>query len=174
MEEMIDVIDAKSGLKTGEVISKSEAHSKGVWHTSIHIIIISKDYTKILLQKRCKAKSFYPNIWDFAVGGHVSSNESPIEAANRELKEELGLISSKIQLLKVIRESLINGNIKSNEYVYVYLINDDIKIQDIVLQTQEVSDVRWFTKEEFLGLIKNDMIIPHDEEFKLIKAMIKY
>ena len=54
---MIDVLDEKTGDLTGEVISKSEAHKTGKWHGSIHILIVNKDGTKTLLQKRCAQKN---------------------------------------------------------------------------------------------------------------------
>ena len=56
MEEMIDVLDGETGKLTGKVISKKEAHKKGIWHSSIHILIVNKDCTKTLLQKRCERK----------------------------------------------------------------------------------------------------------------------
>lgn len=50
MEEMIDVLDGFTGEKTGEVISKNEAHRTGIWHGSIHVLIVNNDKSKTLLQ----------------------------------------------------------------------------------------------------------------------------
>ena len=69
--------------KTGEVIDKSSAHRLGIWHSAIHLIIVNKDSTKVIFQKRAKNKDFYPNMWDISVGGHIKSNEIDIEAAKR-------------------------------------------------------------------------------------------
>ena len=52
MEEMVDVLDEETGSLVGEVISKNEAHRIGKWHGSIHILIVNKDKTKTLLQKK--------------------------------------------------------------------------------------------------------------------------
>ena len=41
------------------------------------------------------------------------------------------------------------------------MINDDINISDIILQKDEVSDVRWFTKKELNDLIYKNKIIDH-------------
>ena len=49
--EFIDLYDEKTGLKTGEVIDKDIAHSNGLWHKSIHILIFSFNKKKILLQR---------------------------------------------------------------------------------------------------------------------------
>lgn len=58
MEELVSVYNEETGEKTDEIITKTEAHKKGIYHSSIHIIIINKDKTKILLQKRCQDKKF--------------------------------------------------------------------------------------------------------------------
>lgn len=83
MEEMIDVLDEKTGELVGEIISKNEAHRIGKWHGSIHILIVNKDKTKTLLQKRCAQKKLYPNMWDIAVGGHISAGETALISAKR-------------------------------------------------------------------------------------------
>jgi len=61
-------IDSLTIEKTGEVISKNDAHSKGVWHNLIHILLVNKEKNKILLQKRCADKKLYLNRWDITVG----------------------------------------------------------------------------------------------------------
>ena len=70
MEELVNVYDEKTEEKTDKIITKTEAHENGIWHSAIHIIIINKEKTKVLLQKRCEAKKFFPNMWDISVGGH--------------------------------------------------------------------------------------------------------
>ncbi|HAB67132.1 MAG TPA: NUDIX hydrolase [Firmicutes bacterium] len=174
MEEMVDVIDSITGDKTGEVVSKREAHSKGIWHSSIHILLVNKDRTKILLQKRCADKKLYPNRWDITVGGHISAGENPLISAHRELEEELGLDSKKydFKFIKRIKEEFINNGINSKEFVYVYLIEEDVNCKDIVLQKEEVSEARWFKKEEFLDLIEKKLIINHYQEFEILKDIL--
>lgn len=176
MEEMVDVLDEYTGEKTGDVISKNEAHKKGIWHGSIHILIINNDKTKTLLQKRCADKKLYPNTWDIAVGGHITAGEDDITSAKRELMEELGLNSEKLKLEKIdrITEKLNNNGVISNEYVSVFVVYADIDINNIKLQVEEVSDVKWFTKKELNELIKEEKIIPHDYEFKVLNKLLKY
>lgn len=173
--ELVDVYDSIVGSKTGEVISKDEAHSKGIWHSAIHILIINKDKNKILLQKRCADKKLYPNRWDISVGGHISSGEEPLTSAHRELEEELGLNPEKLEFkfIKRIKEEFINNGVNSKEFVYIYLIEEDINIKDIVLQKEEVSEAKWFSKEEFYKLIEKKQIINHYQEFELLRNIFK-
>lgn len=171
MDEIIDIVDEYTGKITGDTIGKNEAHRLGIWHSSIHLIVISKDRDKILLQKRCKEKKFFPNVWDVTVGGHIASGENDLEALRRELKEELGLDLEDYSYEKigVIKEKLTNNGIISNEFVHIYLICDDIDIDNIRLQVEEVEDIRWFTKKEFERLIQDDMVINHVKEYKTLR-----
>ncbi len=175
MEELVNVYDEKTEEKTDKIITKTEAHAKGIWHSAIHIIIINKEKTKILLQKRCEEKKFFPNMWDISVGGHISANEEPLTTAKRELEEELGLNPKEYEFkfITKIKEEFINNGINSKEFVYVYLIIGDINTSKITLQKEEVSDFLWTTKEELNKLIENKVIINHKEEFELINEIIK-
>lgn len=172
-EEMVDVYNPL-GEKTGEVISKNEAHSKGIWHSAIHILLVNKEKNKILLQKRCADKKLYPNRWDITVGGHISAGEEALVSAHRELEEELGLDSKKYEFkfLDRIKEEFINNGICSKEFVYVYLIEADVNVKEITLQKKEVSEAKWFTKEKFFDLIEKKQIINHYQEFEIMKSIL--
>lgn len=175
MEEMIDVLDGETGKITGEVISKKEAHKRGIWHSSIHILIVNKDCTKTLLQKRCERKDLYPNMWDIAVGGHISAGEDPISSAKRELEEELGLDSSKydFQVFEVVKEMFHDHDVISNEFVSCFVIYDDIDIRSIQLQEEEVSEAKWCTKKELNEFIRNNQMIPHHREYEILNEILK-
>ena len=175
MDEMIDVLDEYTGEKTGEVISKNEAHTKGIWHGSIHVLIVNNDKSKTLLQKRCAEKKLYPNTWDIAVGGHISAGEDDITSAKRELEEELGLNPEELKIEKVdrITEKLVNNGVISNEYVSIFIAYADIDINDITLQVEEVSEAKWCTKEELNKFIGDKVIIPHVREYEILNEILK-
>lgn len=169
MEEYVDILN-DNGKETGEIITKKEAHKTGKWHRAVHIWIISEDKKKILLQKRCPDKNLFPNMWDISVGGHVSSGEETLISAKRELSEELGLNPQnyKFEYVNVIKEEFVDGDIVSNEFVTIYKIISDVDIDAIVLQKEEVSEARWFTKDELNSLREEEKVIPHIEEFSMI------
>lgn len=174
MEEYVDILEEETGEKTGEIITKKEAHKTGKWHSSVHIWIVSEDKKKILLQKRCPDKNLFPNMWDISVGGHVSSREETLISAKRELSEELGLNPDnyKFEYVDVIKEKFIDGEIVSNEFVTIYKIISDVSLKDITLQKEEVSEVRWFSKKELNNLRDESKVIPHIEEFDLISNIL--
>ncbi len=174
MDEMIDVLNEHTGEKTGEVILKSEAHKKGIWHGSIHVLIVNNDRSKTLLQKRCADKKLYPNTWDIAVGGHISSGEDDLTSAKRELEEELGLNPETFNIERVGRttEKLNNNGVISNEYVSIFIVYADIDIKDIKLQVEEVSEAKWCTVEELNRFIEEGIIIPHEKEYEILNEVL--
>ncbi len=58
------------------------------------IVLVFNDKQELLLQLRSKHDSSFPLHWDFSVGGAMEPQENHKDAAERELKEELGIISS--------------------------------------------------------------------------------
>ena len=72
-EELIDVLD-ENGVKTGEVLSRSEVHKKGLWHRAIVVAVINEN-NEILLQQRSANKDKNANMWDISVAGHISAGQ---------------------------------------------------------------------------------------------------
>ena len=173
MGEMVDIYNPNTMKKTGEIIDKSAAHRLGIWHSSIHLIIINKNKTKVLFQKRANNKDLYPNMWDISVGGHIMSKESDIVAAKRELKEELGIESNNIEFVKKYKEELSNNGVDSKEIVSLFIMYLDENVVKFKLQKEEVSCIKWLTQMEMEKLIKERKTIPHVEEYNLLREILK-
>jgi isopentenyl-diphosphate delta-isomerase type 1 len=94
--ECLEVVDEDNQVIG--IASRQEIHEKGLRHRSVHIFIFN---TKgdLYLQKRSPHKDQYPEHWDTSAAGHTDPGESPLEAAQRELMEELGL---DVTLMKVL------------------------------------------------------------------------
>lgn len=87
IEELIDVLD-ENGIKTGEVLPRSEIHNRGLWHRAIVVAIVNGD-NEVLLQKRSATKKKNPGMWDISVAGHISAGQDSLSAAAREINEEV-------------------------------------------------------------------------------------
>src|SRR5690606_35841177 len=98
MDEYIDILDDQ-GNYTGEVVLKSEAHSKGLFHPTVHIWFYTVN-SELLLQKRMVTKKTFPGLWDVSVAGHIGTGEDIHDSAMREVHEELGLNLKKKELIK--------------------------------------------------------------------------
>ena len=72
-------------------VSFKEAHSnKEIIHRAAHVFIFNSE-GKIVLQKRSKSMVYYPDHWESSASGHVDYGESYLDAARRELNEEIGI-----------------------------------------------------------------------------------
>lgn len=157
MNEFFDVLNER-GEYLNKVESRAECHKNGLWHRAVVLFIISEDNSKVLLQKRSATKKLWPNLWDVTAAGHVLAGELGYQTVIRETKEEIGVEVNKEDLEYIgstISETNQNGinNKHFNEY-FVY--HKNINIDDIVLQEEEVSDIKWITKEELYAKIDNN------------------
>jgi len=173
--ELLDVLDC-DGNKLNIVKDKKEIYKDGDFHRSVHIWIMNSN-NELLVQKRNPKKETYPNLWAISVAGHVRSGEESIQAALRELKEELGQKITKEDLTYLFtlkrEEEIKNGYLRVIDDVYlVYL---DIDVENTKLQFSELTDIK-YVYYEYLEEILNDDdpdYVPYCEEHKLLFKYLK-
>ena len=153
--ELFDIVD-EYGNPTGETIERGLAHKEGVRHRTAHIWIAREVNGKwqVLLQKRAQTKDSFPGRYDTSSAGHIQAGDEPLEAAIRELQEELGIVASPEELkyagtfnIKYEKE-FHNKLFKDNEIAFVYVYLGEIDIDDIIVQEEELECVEWFDLEE--------------------------
>lgn len=139
--EFLDIIDFKSGQKTGEKVLRTEAHQKGLAHNAIHIWIISELDGKphLLFQKRSFAKPNFPGLLAATIGGHVQTGES-LKDVLRESKEELGIEVEPPELNLVDRHPFthILGDYKDYEWIDEYYLNKNLELNEYEFTDGEV------------------------------------
>lgn len=148
--ELLDIADENGNL-TGEVMEREKAHELNLLHWEISVFLIN-DKKEVLLQKRAATKKMNPNMWG-SCAGHVDSGEGIEETALRELEEEIGIKFS-IDDLHVLEEMQVTKkeiNSHLTRVYYVYYNGNDFKIQ-----TEELSEVKWFNIEDVINMIKNN------------------
>lgn len=148
--ELLDIVDENGNL-TGEVMEREKAHELNLLHWEISVFLIN-DKKEVLLQKRAATKKMNPNMWG-SCAGHVDSGEGIEETALRELEEEIGIKFS-IDDLHVLEEMQVTKkeiNSHLTRVYYVYYNGNDFKIQ-----TEELSEVKWFNIEDVINMIKNN------------------
>ena len=85
-------------------------------------------------------------------GGHVLAGEDGLTGLKRELKEELGPKNVTIKHIDTIIYPY-------NRYIFnIYLIEDNVNIEDLVYDSKEIINVKWYTKGEILNKIKRSKI----------------
>ena len=170
MEEMIDVLD-ENGVKTGEVVTRKEVHKKGLWHRIIVVAIID-DNNQILMQQRSYQKDTNPGKWDISVAGHVSAGQTSVEAAIREVEEEVGIHINDKDLQYVFtskhetrpKEDYI---VKHIHDFYVARVNK-IDMEHVTLQESEVESAKLVNKEEFQDMVEHENMVKRDDIYQAI------
>ncbi|MGN0205583.1 MAG: NUDIX domain-containing protein [Coprococcus sp.] len=165
--EMLDIVD-ENGEPTGETVERSAAHANGIRHRTSHVWLLRKrpDGIEVLLQKRSEGKDSFPGCYDISSAGHIPAGMGFKESALRELKEELGLMVSEEELidcglLKLYEEAVFYGEpFKDDQVSRVFYIWKDVEPEQMILQTSEVSEVRWMKLSECKEKVRNNSI-PH-------------
>lgn len=155
-DEYIDIVTSE-GKVTGRKALKSEIHTKGHYHNTAHVWLYTKN-KEILLAQRAASKSICPLLWDVSVAGHVDAGELTIQAAIREVKEEIGLDLHQNDLKKIgifeCFQSYPNG-IKDNEFHHTYISELKVPISQLKPQIGEVEALKLVSFEVFKTLINN-------------------
>ena len=143
--ELVDLYNDRHEF-TGLVADKHNV-PKGYFRVSVHVWIIDKK-GNLLLQQRVSSSHKFPNMWA-NTGGAVEAGETPIAAAIREIKEELGLSISKDEFKYIATYKRLI------DYAEVYLLEKNINLKELTLDPKEVNDVKYVTQSEFKEMIKN-------------------
>lgn len=140
----MDVLD-ELGRPTGEVVYKSEAHRRGLFHRCFHCWVAGEDARGpyLLVQRRAATKDTWPGYLDVTAAGHLQSGEEPVTGGLREIEEELGLRVEPGRLVPLgtrrIEQEILQGC--DREFHDVFLLLDPTSPQDLRLQDGEVEAV---------------------------------
>lgn len=178
MDEYVDLLD-QYGNKTGKTKWRSKVHKDGDWHKSVLIWIIN-DNNEILLQRRSNKKSSHPNMLDTSVSGHVMAKENSIDAAIREIKEELNIDVEKdnLELLDTIkRSSVATKNYNNNEFNDIYFYKTNKTLDEMDYNKHEISELIYIPYKDLRNMYINkreDLLIEgHEEVFNILFDKLK-
>lgn len=135
--------------------------TNGVAHFSTSLWVVNSSGSKVLM--------VYHNIYDSWswIGGHADGEEDLKVVAMRELTEETGVRNARLVSNEIFSlESLtVDGHEKRGEYVsshlhlnvtYLAVAEEEEKL---VVNPDENSGVRWFMKEEVLGVCSEKWMV---------------
>lgn len=126
-------------------MDREEVTKRGLIRRIVRILLFDNK-GRVFLQKRADRKNIFPNTWDQSAAGHVEKGETYLDAAKRELKEELGVIG--LNLIEVIKfyceENYKNIHIKEHNVLYkAKYLGDKMNINK-----DEAKEGRWFHPKE--------------------------
>lgn len=141
MSELRDLYDINSN-KTDKTYYKGEKIPDG-YYPMVVMVVIRNSKGEFLMQKRVETKG-----GDWGVtGGHPKSGENPLEGIVTEVKEELGLDFSKETFIEY------DSGCDGVDCYKMYFVNKDINLEDIKIQKEELSEVRWFSMDELQHMV---------------------
>ena len=165
MDELWQLYSEQGVALGGKGETKAEVSSKGLLHGAAHVWIwrLEDGITEVLLQKRAPNKRTWPNRYDVSAAGHINLDEAPIDAAQREAKEEINLDIPRddLKLFGVHRAHLKteNGAIE-NEFQWLY----SLKLAggtSFSLRATEVESLVWLPIKQFKAECRNAQYVPH-------------
>lgn len=137
--EIWDLYDAEGRL-TGNTMIRGEKVPEGMYHRVVEAVFLNSR-GEILLQKRSLRKMLYPDILWYPTGGAVVAGESVEEACKREVAEELGFLPDMTQA------KLLHHRVEKTFIRDVFLIEQDMPVENMRFQEGEVDDARWLLPE---------------------------
>ncbi len=125
---------------------------KGEYRISTHIWVMDSN-GRILVLKRSEQEDKFPGMWA-QVGGGVVAGDTSKETVIKECLEELGLTVKEENMYYVA------SYIRTRDIVDVWLVLQNVNVDELVLQEEEVADAKLVTLDEFDSMIDSGLVVP--------------
>lgn len=144
-EEQVVLVDEQNEVLG--YMGKLEAHTKGLLHRAISVIIFNTQ-GEMLVQQRALTKYHWAGIWSNTCCSHPRKNESFKDAAERRLFEELGFRTPLKEEFHFIYKAYdTKSGLTEWEYDTVFTGTYDRSFE---FNTDEVNAVRWMKTDDLL------------------------
>lgn len=124
-------------------MEKLEAHEKGLLHRAFSVLIFNAN-NELLLQRRAFGKYHSEGLWTNTCCSHPFPNESVLEAANRRLKEEMGMATDLEEKFHFIYKAELDKGLTEYELDHVLIGHSD---ETPHLNLEEASAFKWLSLE---------------------------
>ena len=155
-EEIIDVYDPQH-RRTGRCVRRGEPLVGEERLLVAHVCVLNGK-NEMLCQRRQPAKKHYGGCWDLSAGGFVLSGEDSVQAACRELGEEIGIALEPEALRFLFTEPF---SYVLDDY---FLARAEADPSMLKLEEEEVAEARWFGEEEVEAMIKDGRFVDYPLE----------
>jgi len=147
MEEVIlvDELDNPIGL-----MEKLEAHEKALLHRALSVLIFNSK-NEFLLQQRSDNKYHSPGLWTNACCSHPRAGETVEAAAERRLKEEMGMSCQTQKVFHFTYKAEFENGLTEHELDHVFFGKTDSLP---VLNPDEAKSYRYLDLESLISEIE--------------------
>lgn len=101
-------------------MEKMEAHRKALLHRAFSVFIFNSK-GEMLLQRRALNKYHSGGLWTNACCSHPMPGETPAQAAQRRLREELGFYTQLTSAFSFVYKAVFENGLTEYEYDHVFV-----------------------------------------------------
>ena len=144
---LVDHLDRPTGT-----MEKLEVHERGLLHRAVTVYVFNHRL-ELLLQRRASGKYHCGGLWSNTCCGHPYPHEATLHAAQRRLKEEMGLDLTLTPMFKLSYNLPLSNGLIEHEYGHVFFALSDAQPQ---LNMEEANASRWLSLEAIEQEITRD------------------
>ncbi len=148
--ELVDLVDEQNRV-VGQA-DRRTVRSQNLLHRGVGILV-QNERGAVYVHQRTTTKDVFPGLFDMFVGGVVESGESYLEAARREVAEELGVVGPEPEWLF---EHLYEGPL-NRSFIHVYRVRWDGPISH---QESEICWGDWLEHERLEEWARKVPVVP--------------
>lgn len=169
MSEAVILVDENDSA-IGSASKVSAHYQAGLLHRAFSVLMFDRE-GRLLLQKRADDKVTFPGVWANSCCSHPLSSDTESElidasgvkrAAIRKLHQELGISPDELSLddfhfvTKMMYSARMNADWIEREIDHILVIQADV---DIKINQNEVSEIKWVSKQELRQILAGDIDI---------------
>lgn len=163
MEELVILIDTNDS-PIGQM-EKLEAHQKGELHRAFSIFIFNTK-GELLLQQRALDKYHSGGLWTNTCCSHPRPGEDNLAAANRRLKEEMGMKANLTPAFSFTYRAEFESGLIEHEYDHVFFGKSDLLP---VINKEEVEQYKYIN----LDTLKQELLLYPDHYTPWLKICLE-
>ena len=147
MSEQVILVDSRN--REVGAMDKTEAHQRGILHRALSVFLFNSK-GELLMHRRAMGKYHSSGLWSNTCCSHPRPGESVGDAANRRLKEEMGMSAGLKEFFYFIYKADLGNGLYEHEADHVFVGKTD---EDPKPDTNEVMEWKWMQPDT----ISNDM-----------------
>ncbi|PIS20854.1 hypothetical protein COT52_01580 [candidate division WWE3 bacterium CG08_land_8_20_14_0_20_43_13] len=151
-------------------ISRLAANSNpDIIHRAVGIFVYDHN-GDLLIQKRSSLKDTFPDCWDISLSGHVSYGDSYLQAAVKDIQEELGLVVPEADLLELGKVLVKLPWENEWRVIYRYSLPEGMTVN---FPLEETSEIKFVTLSEVKEMLENPDIKWSDKARQLLGHFVR-
>jgi len=142
-EEHVVLVDARD--EALGVMEKLSAHQQGALHRAFSVFVVREQHghTELLLQLRARAKYHFGGLWTNTCCGHPQQGETPVEAGQRRLPEEMNFTCALRPVGSFVYRATADNGLTEHELDHVLLGQHQGEVP--APNADEAEATRWIT-----------------------------